>query len=301
MNVSKTLIVSHDAGGAEVVSSWVKRYPRSSFYFCIEGPAFEIFKKKIGNIENRIVAHLNNRSIQQADWILTGTSWSSDLEKMAIILAQKQNRKVVSFLDHWANYLERFQYEGQTCLPDEIWVGDEDALRIAQSVFPNDILRLVPNPYFQDIIDELTSCPRPRREAKDINILYVCEPIEDHSLNQHGHALAWGYNEFDAITFFLDKLPSLVSPNNEITVRVRNHPSGARDKYHSILSKYPHMRFEQNFGTSLIEDCLWADWIVGCESMALVVGLLAKKKVYSCIPPGGKPCSLPHVEIEKIC
>ncbi|MGB1984427.1 MAG: hypothetical protein ACPHOH_03080, partial [Porticoccaceae bacterium] len=39
---------------------------------------------------------------------------------------------------------------------------------------------------------------------------------------------------------------------------------------------------------------------VGCESMAMVVGLLAKKRVISAIPPGGRPCQLPQPAIENL-
>ena len=53
------LIVSHDAGGAEVVSSWVRRHPEYQFEFCLDGPAVEIFKRKIGTIDNQSVNNLN--------------------------------------------------------------------------------------------------------------------------------------------------------------------------------------------------------------------------------------------------
>ena len=49
---------------------------------------------------------------------------------------------------------------------------------------------------------------------------------------------------------------------------------------------------------SLMHETVEADVVIGCESMAMVVGLLAGKRVISCIPPGGKPCQLHHSEIE---
>ena len=51
---------------------------------------------------------------------------------------------------------------------------------------------------------------------------------------------------------------------------------------------------------SLIEQILNSDLIVGCETMAMIVGVIAKKRVISIIPPGGKKCSLPHREIEHL-
>jgi len=293
MNHNKILIVSHDAGGAEVVSSWVRCHPEYQFEFCLDGPAVGIFQKKIIKLENQPVVHLE-KIIQKSNRVVTGTSWASDIEKEAIKLGKKLGKTVASFLDHWVNYPQRFQYNGQTCLPDEIWVGDEDALRIAQNYFPKEKLKFVPNPYFQDIKDELNSLRLPPRQTKKVRILYVCEPIGEHSRREYGHSLHWGYTEYDALRFFFKKLADMISFENIESVCVRNHPSESRDKYDTILEEYPAIPFKKSGGNSIIDDCVWADWVAGCNSMALVVGLLAGKKVYSCIPPGGHLCSLPQ-------
>lgn len=290
------LIVSHDAGGAEIISSWLRRNPEYQYKFCLDGPAVEIFRRKISSIENQPVSNFN-MLIQKADWILTGTSWASDIEKEAIKQGKEQKKKVVSFLDHWTNYPQRFEYNGRICLPDEIWVGDEDALKIAQNFFPQEKLRLVLNPYFQDIKDELKTIRSLPKQTKKTRILYVCEPVEEHSIREYGHPLHWGYTEYDAMRFFFEKLPDIIPMEKVECVRVRKHPSELKNKYDNILQEYPAIPFQKSEGNSLIEDCVWTDWVVGCNSMALVVGLLAGKRVYSCIPSGGKPCSLPQKQI----
>ena len=48
---------------------------------------------------------------------------------------------------------------------------------------------------------------------------------------------------------------------------------------------------------TLLEDILGSDTIIGCESMALVVAIMASKRVISIIPPEGRKCVLPHKEI----
>ena len=90
------------------------------------------------------------------DWVLCGTSWQSNLEKHAIAQAKVSGKKVIAFLDHWVNYPARFQLEGVTVHPDEIWVGDVDAERIAQELFPRAKVVLRSNPYFKDLLTELT-------------------------------------------------------------------------------------------------------------------------------------------------
>ena len=49
---------------------------------------------------------------------------------------------------------------------------------------------------------------------------------------------------------------------------------------------------------SLIDAIKNVDVVVGCETVAMVVGLLAKKRVISSIPPRGKKCGLPFEKIE---
>ena len=41
-----------------------------------------------------------------------------------ILKSEKQGKKVISFLDHWVNYQERFTRNNNKYLPDEIWVGE---------------------------------------------------------------------------------------------------------------------------------------------------------------------------------
>ena len=57
----------------------------------------------------------------------------------------------------------------------------------------------------------------------------------------------------------------------------------------------PLIEFVKSISNSneLIEDICNFDFIFGCESMALVISLIAKKKVISCIPIKTKKSSLP--------
>ncbi len=56
--------------------------------------------------------------------MLCGTSWQSDLEWRATELARRSGKRCVAYLDHWVNYRERFEREGELRLPDAIWVAD---------------------------------------------------------------------------------------------------------------------------------------------------------------------------------
>ena len=131
----KYLVVSHDAGGAEIASSWVRQNSQNDYSFVLDGPAVSIFRKKLKEIKIKPVAELK-RLADESDFVLTGSSQSSDLEKEAISNAKCSKTKSATFLDYWHGYIERFELDGKLILPDEIWVADEYAFELARQNFP---------------------------------------------------------------------------------------------------------------------------------------------------------------------
>src|SRR5476649_2489022 len=75
-------LVSHDAGGAEILSSHSARHPWD-FLFVLEGPARKVFERKLGSIGSMPL----EEAVRQSASILCGTSWQSDLELDAIVMA----------------------------------------------------------------------------------------------------------------------------------------------------------------------------------------------------------------------
>ena len=289
--MSRVAIVSHDAGGAEILSSWLLR----SDDLCsvvLDGPAIGIFDRKCFGAEKLTL----NEAITKCDWVLCGTGWASNLERNAIKFGRQQGKKTVAFLDHWGNYKERFENaDGSVILPDEIWVGDEQAQRIAVATFLNTPVKLKINPYFEDLRSEIAKIKNYKSSTSKVTILYVCEPIREHAYLKYGNERHWGYTEEDALKYFLENIGSL---NLNITnITIRPHPSENPEKYQWAETLAPVLiRF--GGAKSLMHETVEADVVIGCESMAMVVGLLAGKRVISCIPPGGKPCQLHHSEIE---
>ena len=148
--MSKVAVVCHDAGGSEIISSWImKNLNNYSFY--LQGPAKKIFKDKINATSEKSL----NSVISNCDWLLCGTSWQSELEKKAIQIAKNSNIKSISYIDHWVNYEERFIYNDNILLPDEIWVADKEALEIATKIFLNTEIKLIENEYLKSIQKEV--------------------------------------------------------------------------------------------------------------------------------------------------
>lgn len=284
-------VVSHDAGGAEILSSYVRQQGLHPL-FVIEGPARRIFERKLGAIE----VMPTEQAIQCAATILCGTSWQSDLEFNAIKMAREFSKRSVAFLDHWVNYAERFVRSSVTSHPDEIWVGDSIAETMVRMQFPRLPVRLVDNPYFKDIRAEIAATANRRPpNPPSLSVLYVCEPVREHALRRFGDETHFGYVEEEALRFFLANIGVLEKPIERI--RIRPHPSEAAGKYGWVREEFD-LPIEAGRRRPLVEEIADCDVVVGCESMAMVVGLLASKRVVSCIPPGGKACGLPQSEIE---
>jgi hypothetical protein len=287
----KAAIVAHDAGGAEILASYVAQN-KIDFKLVLGGPAVNVFKRRLGEIE----IYSLEEAILDCEWCLCGTGWQSDLEWRAIEQGRNAGKQVVVFLDHWVNYEERFIRNGIQHLPDEIWVGDVDGERLAQEQFPLLPIKLVSNPYFIDIklkLDEIV-IKNNLCDNKQRRVLFVSENISGHALLQHGDERYRGYTEFDVVEFFLKNIDVL--RESIATVVLRPHPSDSPGKYDRILKTYPDI-VQLSTGKSLNEEIAESDIVVGCESMAMVVGLLAQKKVISCIPPDGYSCRLPQRDI----
>jgi len=295
--LGRTLVVCHDAGGAEVVSSWAKRQSRARFDFVLEGPARKVFERKLGSLE--ILPwdpfDLKNRKFEK---VITGTSWSSDLEKRAIVWSVAEGIKTETFLDHWINYRHRFDVKGTLVLPDKLYVYDEFAKLTAERELNHRHIEIIGNPYWDDMMIEI-GVREKLQVAKDpvhpTRILYVTQPIQDVS-KIYG---SYGYTEFTALDAFLDWLEKEHSSAGEL--RLRPHPAEGIQKYRDFFSTRP-TKFSVTYseGRELPEDIAWADWVVGCDTMAMVIGLKAKRRVLCSIPKGGKALGIPYPEITRL-
>ena len=284
-----TLVVSHDAGGAEMLSCWIKHQKlKKKIIYCVKGPAINIFKKNIGSFDN---LHEKNIEKLKVKKILTSTSWDSDIEKKIILYGKKNKIFTCSFLDHWNNYVERFTLKKKKIFPDKIIVSDHYALEIAKKKFKNIPVQLIQNYYKLEVLKKFKKI-----KNKIIKkILYVSEPIRRHAKKQHNNAMYWGYDEFSSLTFFFNSIHTF--GNKPLVIIFRKHPSEKIGKYKNLLKKYRKkykIIFSKNI--NLYDDINAADVVVGGQSMAMVMCLYAGKKVYSTLPKKSQML-LPHKKI----
>jgi pseudaminic acid biosynthesis-associated methylase len=284
-------VASHDAGGAELLSSYIIKNKLTCRY-SLSGPAVEIFRRKLGTFENMSL----NQTIETSQQLICGTSWESTHEIEAIGIAREQAIPSSAFLDHWYNYSERFTRGGNSILPDQIIVTDSLAMKKARRAFPAIPIIKITNPYLSELKKEISRLHRKirKRNEEGVHILYVCEPTSAHAKAQHGDPNFWGYTEKDALKYTLDNIFRIYDKISIFTLRP--HPSDPPGKYDSIIKKSA-LPISYATSSSLSENIANADVVIGCNSMALVVSLLTKKKTICSIPPIGPNCLLPFPKI----
>jgi hypothetical protein len=293
------VVAAHDAGGAELVSSWVSRTAGHEIAALLNGPALEVFARKLPAMRMLHSSEVEG-AIAAADFVLTGTSAESHIEHQVIKKCNERGVRVAAFLDYWFGYRDRFVRDGICVLPDELWVGDEYAQAIAYEAFPGATIVLCPNPYLLDLEEEIRtrreSNPVPiGRESACTRVVYLCQPFDDEYPDGAGDIRR--ITDSDALEFFLDLLSGWASKGSLAEIRTRLHPAEKPGKYRAAIERYETKLNIAVSRSTLIDDCIWADWAVGTHTMALVVGLTAGVKTFHCIPPGGRPCVLPHKEI----
>jgi hypothetical protein len=286
--------IAHDAGGAEILSSLARRQKLECKY-ALSGPALPIFQKKIEGITNQTTC----AAVEGAELLICGTSSPSTFELDAISLARSGGIKSIAILDHWMNFRERFLRSNQLIIPDEVWVVDEVAEKIALKALPEANIRRIENPYKEDFLEKMaTMRMEPFNQLKLDNcqtVLYVTEPTSEHAARKYGDARYWGYTEVEAIKYFFERI-KIISPLASKII-IRPHPSENPSKY-DFAHENPCLEVRVSRERELVTEIAEADIIAGCNSMAMVAARWAKKRVICCIPPGGQGFSLPRSGIE---
>lgn len=267
----KVGIISHDAGGAEILSSYVKK-KNYNFFYSLKGPSIKIFRRKVEKFKNLNLINCINK----CDYIITGTSQKSSHEVNAIKICKLKKIKVVSFLDHWINYKKRFFRNNKYIFPEEIWVGDKYAHKLASNIFKKDIkIKFFTNPYFSEI-------KKYKFQKNKKYLLYISSAYNKNNLT-----------EKKIFKVFLNKAAKLGLKSKKIIFKL--HPNEKQMSQYKFFSK----KFKIKIVNKLpIENYISsAEAVFGCNSMGLVVSTLMKKKSYNCIFFSKLKSTLPFTKI----
>lgn len=276
---SPLAVVCHDAGATNLILPWLD-LDRVRVRAFVQGPAGTLWQRRFGR---RGLAGSLDEALEGAAMLLSGTGWASDLEHRARLEAAARGLRSVAVVDHWVNYAARFQRDGHRVLPSEIWVTDAEAFALAQATFPGHDIRLHPNLYLREQVQQIAACPDPRTHH---TVLVLLEPARSD----------WGRGvpgEFQALDYLVAHAGTLglAAP---LTLRLRPHPSDPAGKYDEwIAAQLEHdvaLDDAEELGHALDR----VAWVAGCESMAMVVALAAGRRVVCTLPPWAPPCRLPQ-------
>lgn len=272
-------VVAHDAGAANLILAWLAARPPiiEQVLPVMAGPAAALWAARFPDGPAAVTL---DTALNEANSLISGTGWASDLEHEARRLARSRGIPSVAVIDHWVNYRMRFQRRGEEILPDRLWVTDDYALAEAARTLTEIPVELKPNLYLQEQATAAGPVP--------INgdILFVLEPARSD----------WGRHEqgeFQALDWFwLHRAAAALAPT---VVRLRPHPSDPPGKYDAWIAAHPGARLDAS--TDLAEALRDASVVVGLQSAALVIAVASGRKAVTALPPWAPPCALPHADI----
>jgi hypothetical protein len=282
----------HDAGAANLIAAWAAADIQREYRVCAEGPARTIFARALAHVVPMTLPD----ALDGAACVLSGSGWSSDLEHEARATANRLGIPTLAVLDHWVNYRMRFVRNGAEVLPDVFVVTDPEAAAIATATF-GDLRPIViwPNRYLEHEVARVRSIATHAPASQSLRLLVVLEPIREDWITG-----ATEPAEFRALSYLMENLHLLTLQPQDMTVRLRPHPSELVSKYRHWVDQQAHTRLEFSQGGTLAEDLAWADAVAGLHSYALVVACAAQRRAVSYLPPDAPPCALRYPGIERM-
>ena len=306
--VEKLVVVCYEAGAAQIISSLVKN---KVFYkdisFCLDGPAKNIFKDKIGEIEIKN-SFDEISSLGVNDFVLAGRSLVPDFEREAIFMANKYGAANGVFFDHWVNFDNfyiphkgvdsRNNYLGY--MPKHVFVGDKYAFDIAEKLYGEKVF-YIENEYYKDILERASRLVFGNHSN---TLLYIADPLSDDNQKLNNGFKIYNFDEFDVFTEMMNNIGQLKNIGISKIV-VRFHPNHDEQVFtENILNK---IRYDNDIEiviggkTDLVEQIMSSRIVFGIESVGLVISQMLGKATYSFVPKyGTKNIVFPHKEIMQI-
>ncbi len=277
------LIICRDMGSASVISE--NENNKNCLYF-LKNPAKNFFKKK--GIVSQNLRSLE-KNIESCDYIITGTSWPLDIEFWAIKLAKKYNKKIITYLDHWVNYEERFNKKKEM-FPDIIITTDSFAFKLAKKKFPFLKIILKKNLYLEKLKKKYKTIKKEKKY-----ILYVDNHLVDINKNIVNKKRYFNHNEKSIFENFVTKIQSHNIKSKKILFRT--HPKKNIKNSLNIIKKYK-LICSISKNEDLIKDIAKSEIVVGWNSMAMYIAHKLGKKVMHILPKGFKDNNLPIKDIK---
>ena len=270
-NANSVGIVSHDAGGANILNALTKRYENTQFDLLLGGPAVTLF----GSYNVNIIDDFHH-FFSKNDLIIFGTG-SSSFEKKFLEEAKDHNCTTATVLDHFVNYRDRFIYKNELILPDYCFVCDQYSLELAvKELAPYNNIYICEN----YLVSYIKSKMGVGAASKSESVLYVLEDIKEE---WNAGFITWEI----AFNYFYN---NFYTPNKFKKIIVRPHPNDNPSIYES-LNSYKEIMFD--YDTSPVESFNSVSVVVGIESYLMYIAHYCGLNVYTSLPSSIRAPRLP--------
>lgn len=273
------LVVTHDAGGSEIIAAYVKKHrARAHFHVYTNGPGARVFRRvgvpfhRIANDRAAIRAVI--RKHKDADYALLALKgWMTNIEWLAREEAMRVDMRTVVYLEDWRRYRERFGYPKKNWeknLPAELWAGDQAALKLARTLYKDTktSIRYVPNEYFKAVSLRVKKRRRATR-AKDV--LFLSSPLQD-------------------LEPIVEQLLEILSQKRGPRLLIRLHPADKKDRYRILLRRYRgKVISEISKHADPASDFARAKMIIGTRTVALALAAYCGLPTFSVLSPVKAP------------
>ncbi len=266
--IKKIIVFSHDAGGAQILSSYLYLNNIKKVFGICEGPAKKIFKEKKIIVEKKSYRNLINSKAK----FYTTTSWNSNIEKTAIKSLLIKNKKFITFMDHWENYKKRFF---KNYIPDNIWSFDIKSYKKCELIFKKKNIFLKKNFFHIYALKKILNYKKPKNYK--LNYLYLTEPLSE--LNKKFYKKKLGSPELKSLEFFLKKIK-----NKKIKITIRVHPNDKMSKYKNFQKKFKNLNIRFDNKTSVYKQFAQNFNIVSFKSSLMLLAFKNKNNVLSSSP-----------------
>jgi hypothetical protein len=220
------------------------------------------------------------------NYIFLGTSineYEHNWRKLGI----KENVKVISFIDHWTSYIERFSFNNEIIFGDEIWVINEIAkIEAIHAGIPEKLITISGNPYYEKV---KKFKPKVSKEyfynslGLDIRkkvILFISDDIKRSFPSDDKGNCVLGFDEYTVLSELLNSLELIDVNLHDFQLILKLHPKSDVNKFKYLLNDAA-----RNLNVIVIKDCdslsinYYSDLVIGMFSNMIIESYLMKKKV----------------------
>ena len=281
--IGKGLYVFSDPGGAKPCLSYILLNNISN-YIVISDREYTFYADF--NINVIITQEIEKYIFDfKPDYIFSATSYTSNIEKIAIKAAKLEKIPCITYIDHSTNIIDRFKINSELCLPTTILVSDSVTKNEVENLnlFNSCNVIKITNPYhiflanWKPAINKESFLAQINIITQKKIILIAFDPLSNiNGLQKYGFDEVSGIKEINYL---------IESENINYTFIFKPHPNQNIDLIKNILSEKIYLVSPDIDTNHLI---YFSDIVIGFFSNILLEANIFNKKIIRYQPNGFK-------------